>query len=78
MFRISKIVLTIPTTYKLIEINWEEIEGSFYEQELQKLARITFRFENVLKRQGEKSLVKWMGYLKLFISCIDKKAIVKL
>ena len=58
MFKISKIVLTIPTTYKLIDLNGEEIEGSFYEQKLQKLARVTFRFENVLKRQGEKSLVK--------------------
>ena len=36
MFRISKIVLTIPITYKIIDLNEEEFEGSFYEQELQK------------------------------------------
>ena len=32
----------------------------------------------VLKRQGDKSPVKWMGYPKSFSSWIDTKAIVKL
>ena len=36
MFRINKIVLTIPITYTIIDLNGEEIEGTFYEQELQK------------------------------------------
>ena len=31
-----------------------------------------------LKRQGDKSLVKWMGYPKLFNSWIDTQAMVKL
>ena len=38
----------------------------------------TFRIEKVLKRQGDKSLVKWVGYHKSFNSCIDTKTIVKL
>ena len=36
MFRISKIQLTIPVTYKITDYNGEEIHGSFYEPELQK------------------------------------------
>ena len=36
VFRISKIELTIPVTYKITDYNGEEIQGSFYEQELQK------------------------------------------
>ena len=36
VFRINKIVLTIPIIYKIIDLNGEEIEGSFYEQELKK------------------------------------------
>ena len=32
----------------------------------------------VLKRQGDKSLVKWMGYPKSFNFWIDTKTIVKL
>ena len=38
----SKIGLTIPNTYKIIYLNEEEIEGSFYEQELQKTTQDTF------------------------------------
>ena len=30
VFQIPKIVLTIPITYKIIDLNGEEIEGSFY------------------------------------------------
>ena len=34
--------------------------------------------KKILKRQGDKSLVKWMGYPKSFNSWIDTKTIVKL
>ena len=36
VFKISKIQLTIPVTYKITDYNGEEIHGSFYEQKLQK------------------------------------------
>ena len=78
VFKISKIQLNIPVTYKITDYNGEEIQGSFYEQELQKTSQKTFRIEKVLKRQGDKSLVKWMGYPKSFNSWIDAKAMVKL
>ena len=77
-FKIYKIQLTISVTYKITDYNGEEIQGSFYEQELQKTSQKTFRIEKVLKRQGDKSLVKWIGYPKLFNSWIDTKAILKL
>ena len=38
------------------------MQGSFYEQELQKTSQDTFRIEKVLKRQEDKSQVKWMEY----------------
>ena len=70
--------MSIPVTYKITDYNGEEIQGSFYEQELQKTMQDTFRIEKVLKRQGDKSLVKWFGYPKSFSSWIDTKTIVKL
>ena len=76
MFRISKIVLTIPITYKIIDLNGEEI--AFYEQELQKTTQDTFQMEKVLRRHGNQSLVKWMGYPKSFSSWINTKAMAKL
>ena len=70
--------MTIPVTYKITDYNGEKIQGSFYEQELQKTYQGTFRIEKVLKRQGDKSPVKWMGYPKSFNSWIDIKTILKL
>ena len=69
--------MIIPVTYKITDYNGEEIQGSFNEQELQKTSQSTFQIEKVLKRQGVKSLVKWMGYPKSFNSWIDRKAMVK-
>ena len=78
VFKFLKIQLTIPVTYKITDYNEEEIQGTFYEQELQKTSQGTFRIEKILKRQGDKSLVKWMVYPKSFNSWIDTKTIVKL
>ena len=52
VFKISKIQLTIPVTYKITDYYGKEIQGSFYEQELQKSHKKTFRIGKVLKRQG--------------------------
>ena len=76
VFKISKIQLTIPVTYKITDYNWEEIQGFFYEHKLQKTSQGTFRIEKVIKRQWDKCLVKWMGYPKSFNSWIDTKTIV--
>ena len=76
MFKISKIQLTIPVTFKITDYNGEEIQGSFYEQELQKTSKDVFQIEKVLRRKEDKSLVKWMRYPKSFNSWIDSKAIV--
>ena len=51
VFKISKIQLNIPVTYKITDYNEEEIQGSFYEQELQKTSQCTFRIKKVLKRK---------------------------
>ena len=45
VFTISKIQQTIPMTYKITDYNREEIQGSFYEPELQKMKQDIFRIE---------------------------------
>ena len=50
----------------------------FMDKNSKKTSQRTFRIEKVLKRQGDKSLVKWMGYPKSFNSWIDRKAMVEL
>ena len=78
VFKISKIQLTIPVTYKITDYNGEEIQGSFYDQELQKTKQDILRIEKIIKQQGSKSLVKWLGYNDSFNSCVDNKGINKL
>ena len=78
MFTISKIKLTIPVIYKITGCNGDEIQGSFYERELQKTSQDVFRIEKILNRRGEKSLVKWVGYCNAFNSWIDTKTMEKL
>ena len=65
---LKKIQLTIPVTYKITDYNGEEIQGSFYEQELQKTKQDIFRIEKIIKQEGNKSLIKWLGYNDSFIS----------
>ena len=64
--------------YKISDYNVEEIQGSFYEQELQKTNQDIFRIDKIIKQQGNKSLVKWLGYNDSFNSLVDNKDINKL
>ena len=65
-------------TYKITDYNGEVIQGSFYEQELKKTSQDVFRIEKVLKRKGDKSLVKWVDYSDTLNSWVDTKSMVKL
>ena len=76
IFVISKIKITVPWTYRISDINGEEIAGRFYEKELQRTNQKEFRIENVITRKGNKLFVKWKGYDNSFNSCIDKKDIL--
>ena len=49
IFTIAEVERTSTVTYKVTDLNGEEIKGTFYEPELQK----------VIKRGKKKSLVKW-------------------
>ena len=60
---VGKIKYTYPITYKLKDLNDEEIQGSFYEPELLKAKQDVFRIDKVIKRDYKKklALVKWKG-----------------
>ena len=56
---IVKVKRMSPVTYKIADLNGEEIRGTFYEPELQKTSQELFRIEKVIKRGKKKSLVKF-------------------
>ena len=78
VFTIVEVKRTRPPTYKIADLNGEEIKGSFYEPELQKTSQELFRIEKVIKRGKTKSLVKWKGYSNDFNSWVDNKDIVNI
>ena len=73
VFAVSKTKNTVPQTYFVNDLNDEEIIGTLYEKELQKINQKEFRIEKAIKRKGNRLYVKWKGYNDSFNSWIDKK-----
>ena len=78
IFTIKEIRETNPITYKLEDLQGEEIKGTFYEPELQKTEQQVFRIEKIIKKEKGKSLVKWKGYPDKFNSWVDNKDLINL
>ena len=78
IFTITEIQDTNPVTYKLADLQGEEIKGTFYEPELQKTEQQIFRIEKVIKKEKGRSLVKWKGYSDKFNSWVDNKDLIDL
>ena len=69
--------------YIIKDLNDEQIEGTFYERELQRIQLTKeFRVEKVLrkKKQGKKTLflVKWLCWNKSFNSSVAEEDLRKL
>ena len=67
---------TVPWTYVIGDLTGEEITGTFYEKELQKIDQQEFRIEKVIRKKGDKLYVKWKGYDNSLNSWIDKKYLI--
>ena len=80
IFLIDKIQSTKPVTYRLKDLNNEEIQGSFYEPELLPAKQDVFRIEKVIRRDYKKkqAVVKWLGYSDDFNSWIPLSSLQNL
>ena len=76
IFVIKKNKKTVAWTYVINDLNGEDITGTFYEKEFQKIGQQEFRIETLIKKTGDKLYVKWKGYDDSFNSWIDKKDLV--
>ena len=66
---------TRPITYTLVDTKGEKIQGTFYEQELQKTQQEIYRIEKVIRKRKrndgiQEAYVKWYGYNNSFNSWI--------
>ena len=79
-FVIVGIQHTTPTTYIMKDDNNEVIEGSFYENELQKTDQDFYRLDKVFKKDYKRklALVSWKGHPKEFNSWIPLNDVEKI
>ena len=70
LFTISSVKDTKPPTYTIRDTKGDHIQGSFYEEELQKSSQDVFRIEKVIKKRGTEAYVKWKGYPSTFNSWV--------
>lgn len=76
IFRVTRVLPTEPVTYRLVDLDGDEVKGCFYEHELQK-TKLTdiYLVEKVIRRKGKKVFVKWFGFDDSHSSWIDAKDI---
>ena len=78
VFVIDEFRPTSPITYKIKDLNGEEIKGTFYREELQKTDQTIFRIEKVIRKTKDRALVKWKGYPNQFNSWVSLKELKNL
>lgn len=63
IFTIAEVRNTAPITYHLKDCSGQSIAGGFYREELQLVKFIdSYLVEKIIKRKGDKVLVKWLGF----------------
>ena len=83
IFTVSKTVPQNPAVYKLKDYDGEELKGTFYDKELQKVIKHDdmYEVEKILKKRGKgknvQYLVKWSGYPDKFNSWVSASEINK-
>ena len=77
VFTVSKRVPRRPPVYKIADYDGEELAGTFYEQELQKVTKTHddfYRVEKILRsrmrNKRKEHYVKWLGYPEKFNSWV--------
>ena len=73
---LKKVNNSVPWAYVISNLKGEEIAGSFYKKELQKINHKEFRVEKIIERKGDQLYIIWKDYNRSFISWIDKKDII--
>ena len=81
IFTISKQIPRDPPVYKLKDFDGEELKGTFYDKELQKVIKRddVYEVEKILKKRGRgenvQYFVKWLGYPNKFNSWVSASEI---
>ena len=78
VFVVARAVAGVVPYYKIQEWDGTPVVGTFYAQDLQKVTvkdDDLFRVEKIVKRKGDKVLVRWKGWPDKYDSWIEKRAL---
>ena len=81
VFVVQRVMPFVVPTYKIEELDGTLLKVTFYEQDLQKVNMSKddlSRVDKVMKRKGNKVLVRWKGWPDKYDSWIYKKDMKKL
>lgn len=77
IYTVWKILPTTPITYILKDETGNVLRGGFYQQEISKTKTgNVYLIEKVLRKKGNKLLVRWLGFPKSSDSWIDAKDLI--
>lgn len=66
VFQVREVLPTIPITYRLRDLAGEDIQGGFYNEQLQKTDLSIYRIDKVIRKRKKNGvnevLVRWSGY----------------
>lgn len=84
IFKIKAAIRSSPAVYKIVDLLDEDIDGSFYEHEIQKViydAQAIFAIEKIIDQRrvggSRQVLVKWRGWPSKFNSWVDESTVQK-
>ena len=80
VFVVARAVAGLVPTYKIHEWDGTPVVGTFYAEDLQKVTvqdDDLFRVEKIVKRKGDKVLVRWKGWPDKYDSWIEKRALTR-
>ena len=75
-FVVVRVFTTTPATFKLQDMTGEDIQGVFYEPELQRVTHErdgVYRIDKIVAKDKRRVLVKWLGFPDKFNSWVLKK-----
>ena len=78
VFVVKRVREGVVTSYNIEEWDGTPLEGTFYDQDLQKVTLEDddlFRIEKIVKRKGNKVLVRWKGWPDKYDTWLDKGAL---
>ena len=78
VFLVARVMPGVVPTYEIHEWDGTPLTGTFYGEDLQKVTvqdDALFRIEKIVKRQGDKVLVRWKGWPDKYDSWIEKRAL---